>query len=200
MNDGPFEIQYELTDAQVRRAAWSFWWRRYAWVGLVMSGVCLSYALVLSFLTHFSAVIATVFYTLAAYQLLFTVGGFHKFTQAIQEIRAKAESKLVTMGFSDAGVSIHAELFTASYKWRVFTGLWRCRDLLLLIIAGSSYHAIPRAAVSPELSDYIGRCLSASRGGRSICRECGYDLRGLTEPRCPECGTRFDADILKIKR
>jgi len=24
------------------------------------------------------------------------------------------------------------------------------------------------------------------------CRHCGYDLRGLTEPRCPECGTSFD--------
>ncbi len=24
------------------------------------------------------------------------------------------------------------------------------------------------------------------------CRECGYDLQGLTKPRCPECGTQFD--------
>jgi len=23
------------------------------------------------------------------------------------------------------------------------------------------------------------------------CLECGYDLRGQTEPRCPECGTPF---------
>lgn len=27
-----------------------------------------------------------------------------------------------------------------------------------------------------------------------LCRNCGYDLRGQTEPRCPECGTPFDAD------
>ncbi len=25
-----------------------------------------------------------------------------------------------------------------------------------------------------------------------ICVECGYDLRSLTEPRCPECGTPFE--------
>ncbi len=25
-----------------------------------------------------------------------------------------------------------------------------------------------------------------------ICVECGYDLRLLTEPRCPECGTPFE--------
>jgi len=24
------------------------------------------------------------------------------------------------------------------------------------------------------------------------CTRCGYDLRGLREPRCPECGTEFD--------
>ena len=23
------------------------------------------------------------------------------------------------------------------------------------------------------------------------CRQCGYHLRGLTEPRCPDCGTAF---------
>jgi hypothetical protein len=26
------------------------------------------------------------------------------------------------------------------------------------------------------------------------CVECGYDLRGLSEPRCPECGTLFDSE------
>ena len=24
------------------------------------------------------------------------------------------------------------------------------------------------------------------------CKQCGYDLHGLTESRCPECGTKFD--------
>jgi len=27
---------------------------------------------------------------------------------------------------------------------------------------------------------------------RRPCWECGYSLIGLTEPRCPECGTEFD--------
>jgi hypothetical protein len=26
------------------------------------------------------------------------------------------------------------------------------------------------------------------------CRVCGYSLKGLTERRCPECGTTFDPD------
>jgi len=33
--------------------------------------------------------------------------------------------------------------------------------------------------------------------GRPICLECGYDLRGQTVSRCPECGTAFDEKLLK---
>jgi predicted amidophosphoribosyltransferase len=29
-----------------------------------------------------------------------------------------------------------------------------------------------------------------------ICGVCKYDLRLLREPRCPECGTKFDPDLL----
>lgn len=27
-----------------------------------------------------------------------------------------------------------------------------------------------------------------------ICSTCGYNLHGLTEPRCPECGTPFERE------
>lgn len=30
-----------------------------------------------------------------------------------------------------------------------------------------------------------------------ICKRCGYDLRGLSEYRCPECGTPFDRELLE---
>jgi hypothetical protein len=33
--------------------------------------------------------------------------------------------------------------------------------------------------------------------GVPICIPCGYDLRGQSEPRCPECGAAFDASLLK---
>ncbi len=32
--------------------------------------------------------------------------------------------------------------------------------------------------------------------GIAVCLKCGYDLRGQTEPRCPECGTTFDERLL----
>jgi len=33
------------------------------------------------------------------------------------------------------------------------------------------------------------------RKGVPICLRCGYDLRGQTEARCPECGGPFDPDL-----
>jgi hypothetical protein len=34
------------------------------------------------------------------------------------------------------------------------------------------------------------------RRRRGLCRNCGYNLRGLTEARCPECGKAFDPELL----
>jgi hypothetical protein len=33
--------------------------------------------------------------------------------------------------------------------------------------------------------------------GVPICIHCGYDLRGQTVPRCPECGRGFDPALLQ---
>ncbi len=35
------------------------------------------------------------------------------------------------------------------------------------------------------------------RRNLGLCVKCGYNLKGLTEPRCPECNTRFDERLLK---
>lgn len=45
---------------------------------------------------------------------------------------------------------------------------------------------VPPAAVAALLTTFFLR----SRGvcGDPRCRKCGYTLRGLSEPRCPECG------------
>ncbi len=32
-----------------------------------------------------------------------------------------------------------------------------------------------------------------------LCERCGYDLRGQTEARCPECGTPFDEKLLRVE-
>ena len=32
-----------------------------------------------------------------------------------------------------------------------------------------------------------------------FCAQCGYELRGLPEPRCPECGTPFDPERHRVE-
>lgn len=45
----------------------------------------------------------------------------------------------------------------------------------------------------------IRRCMREQlvERGVPICVKCGYDLRGQTEPRCPECGESFDPELLR---
>lgn len=47
------------------------------------------------------------------------------------------------------------------------------------------------ALLRPRVNQTPG---SPSEG--SCCSHCGYNLHGLREPRCPECGTLFDPSFL----
>ena len=74
------------------------------------------------------------------------------------------------------------------------------------ILAGLSLPTDVRMALTLMLADYIWPCLFAvvvftlltrflgpEHVGYSDtrCRECHYILKGITEPRCPECGERI---------
>jgi hypothetical protein len=43
---------------------------------------------------------------------------------------------------------------------------------------------------------YRGPLRRWRRRRRGLCHKCGYNLRGLTESRCPECSTEFDPSTL----
>lgn len=45
---------------------------------------------------------------------------------------------------------------------------------------------------------YLRKELAES--GVPICVKCGYDLRGQSAPRCPECGTPFDEQLFNCER
>jgi hypothetical protein len=45
----------------------------------------------------------------------------------------------------------------------------------------------------PIVSFLHGPLRRGYRRRRGLCVKCGYNLTGLPEPRCPECGTEFDS-------
>lgn len=42
--------------------------------------------------------------------------------------------------------------------------------------------------------------LSKVRASQGRCEHCGYDLRGTSDPRCPECGCRMQANCAEAER
>ena len=49
----------------------------------------------------------------------------------------------------------------------------------------------------PPIRRYLRSQLQ--RQGIPICLQCGYDLRGQLTPRCPECATAFDEDLVVVQ-
>ena len=72
-----------------------------------------------------------------------------------------------------------------------------CSLLLELLVAGLSASELLVLLGGAPLTPLGAWILYRNRkeiAGR--CRSCGYNLRGLSEPRCPECGTPFDQNLV----
>ena len=50
--------------------------------------------------------------------------------------------------------------------------------------------------LKPTEEGPISRRRRRERLKAGLCGTCGYNLSGLTEPRCPECSTAFDPTTL----
>lgn len=85
-------------------------------------------------------------------------------------------------------------------------GIWVV--FVILIGAGRSnlfdwpwYAACPTLAMTYLLSRYLFEQFVVRVRPGLTCLECGYDLKGLPENRCPECGTPFpESAIERIRR
>ena len=62
-------------------------------------------------------------------------------------------------------------------------------------VGGASFGYWMQIAMRRPLRRYLRETLVAA--GVPVCLSCGYNLRGLTEPRCPECGAPFDEAFLE---
>ena len=73
------------------------------------------------------------------------------------------------------GLNIPSPL--AFYLNTLFTSWWNLPvGLLLCALPIALYVALTKRYAAPPLDN------------ETRCRKCGYILRGITEPRCPECG------------
>lgn len=59
--------------------------------------------------------------------------------------------------------------------------------------AGEAVHILPVLLVSAGAYGLLSFRLGPRRigDGETRCRKCDYILRGISEPRCPECGERI---------
>ncbi len=74
---------------------------------------------------------------------------------------------------------------------RPFTALHSQRGVItwqLQFITVPAWVYLPILAVWPVVAFLRGPHLRRRRRKRGLCVDCGYNLFGLPEPRCPECG------------
>lgn len=66
---------------------------------------------------------------------------------------------------------------------------WQVPTLFAVLVYGGVWIAASAVAWAEPHRTGVG-------GPRVICPKCSYDMRGLDQPRCPECGTRYTLDEL----
>ncbi len=94
---------------------------------------------------------------------------------------------LLVPGFLTFGVvllQLHRQLRLPSWAGGILIGV------LFGVFFGVAYHWLWRRPIRRSLRQRL------QQEGVPICLQCGYDLRGQTEPRCSECGTAFDPLLL----
>ncbi len=193
------ELTFDLSDALFRRALNRFWFRTYGLRLIICAGIvelgliCLSSTVMRG---GFLFASWSVFVIIVVLSLV----NYTRYMRNSMRIRSKLEDHSVSCRFSNQGVSISSELGSSELKWRAFEKLWKHSDLWFLFMDKNQFLILPTDKLDEDLRDFIEHCIRLTGGGRPKCRQCGYDLRGQQTPRCPECGTPFDEDVLEIEQ
>ena len=101
---------------------------------------------------------------------------------------AATRSRLVTIGVLAYTAVATAQAYAAvRFVQMKPLGIWEAAGII------PPMSLVPALVLAPTLCNSImrrRRCVRILRQSQSsMCPECGYDLAGLREPRCPECNT-----------
>ncbi len=69
----------------------------------------------------------------------------------------------------------------AKYYFLPITLYFCCFGFLLVTVPFRVHRKQMQRTIRQKINEF----------GRRVCMECGYRLKGITEPRCPECGQPF---------
>ncbi len=120
--------------------------------------------------------------------LLFKPGQERK--RMLKQVRSTPRAMVAAVLFGLANFT----LFVLTSDYIIALGLSKSMVTLLYLAYVLAALSVPtwftRRAIRRELR------VQLTQRGIPICIPCGYDLRGQTRPRCPECGTSFDAKLI----
>lgn len=193
-----WEIHFELTRAEWSQALNRYWSR--AWRHTVIIRLCLLIPVVLlTCVGGFDVAAAILWAVLGVTWLQYISAYVHYRSHSMKWLR-DAEDLTLSYTFSDDGVAVSSERASSQVKWRTLDKLWRYPDMWLLVIQRTQFFVLPTRSMPEDLQAAIERWMRLGAGGHPRCARCGYDVRGQEVPRCPECGTPFEEDVLKIRQ
>lgn len=110
--------------------------------------------------------------------------------QALETMRLMSSGP-TEMTVSEGGIRFVGRYSRSELAWQKFTRVAQFSDFWLLYIANSSAVFVPIEALTTPVRQLLLDNVRPLREARDRCLRCGYDLFGLIEKRCPECGYSF---------
>lgn len=99
----------------------------------------------------------------------------------------------ITIGYGVLGMVLPALITRALAAWGMPGGFRWWVQMIPSMMLGAGFGLAFQYLYRKPIQLALRKLLNDR--GTPICMECGYDLRGLPEPRCPECGTHVGSAL-----